>query len=141
MRNRHRRAGSARPGLERHRCGGNRAQWWCSRLRRPDDRGGLAAATASRWYRRNWAADPFDELPTLPPQLGLGVGDDLEAVNARDAIVRHYDELYRQGGWTRRRLLLKVADDPLRPSTTRQLLTGLGVLTVLLVWRSAVTKR
>jgi hypothetical protein len=89
----------------------------------------------------NWAADPFDELPTLPPQLGLGVGDDLEAVNARDAIVRHYDELYRQGGWTRRRLLLKVADDPLRPSTTRQLLTGLGVLTVLLVWRSAVTKR
>ena len=46
------------------------------------------------------------------------------------AVVRRYDELYLQGGWTRRRLLLKVADDPLRPSTTRQLLIGLGVVAV-----------
>jgi hypothetical protein len=89
----------------------------------------------------NRAVDPFDQLPVLPPQLGLGAGDDVEAVNVRDGIVRRYDELYLEGGWTRRRLLLKVANDPLTPSTTRQLLTGLGVLTALLVWRSAVGKR
>jgi len=88
----------------------------------------------------NWAVDPFDELPVLPPQLGFGVGDDLEAVNARDAIVRRYDELYLQGGWTRRRLLLKVADDPFNPSTERQVLTALVVLTALLVWRFGARK-
>jgi hypothetical protein len=116
------------------------AQWWCLVVVSltivlawpPRDDRSLAAKFV------NWAVDPFDTLPILPPQLGLGTGDDVEAVNQRDAIVRHYDELYLQGGWTRRRLLLKVADDPLRPSTTRQLLTGLGVLTVFLVWRSAV---
>lgn len=83
----------------------------------------------------NWAVDPWNELPVLPPQLGLGAGDDPEAVNARDMVVQHYDALYLHGGWTRRRLLLKVADDPFSRSTTRQLLTGLGVLTAFLVWR------
>jgi hypothetical protein len=83
----------------------------------------------------NWAVDPWNELPVLPPQLGFGASDDVEAVNTRDAIVREYDQLYLQGGWTRRRLLLKVADDPFEPSTTRQLLTGLGVLGVLVAWR------
>jgi hypothetical protein len=119
------------------------AQWWSLAI--------VALLIVAAWPPRddrslatkfvNWAVDPFDALPVLPPQLGLGVGDDLDAVNARDAIVRYYDELYLQGGWTRRRLLLKVADDPLRPSTARQLLTGLGVLTTLLVWRSAVRRR
>jgi hypothetical protein len=83
----------------------------------------------------NWAVDPWDRLPVLPPQLGLGVGDDVEAVNARDAIVRSYDSLYLQGGWTRRRLRLKVASDPFDKATTRQLFTVLGVLTAMLVWR------
>jgi len=118
-------------------------QWWCLTvvallivLAWPPDTGRSLAAKFV-----NWAADPFGELPVLPPQLGLGAGDDVEAVNARDAIVRHYDELYMQGGWTRRRLLLKVARDPLPPATTRQLLATLGVMTVLLVWRSAVRTR
>jgi hypothetical protein len=116
------------------------AQWWCLAL--------VSLTIVLAWPPRddrslatkfvNWAVDPLGTLPILPPQLGLGTGDDVEAVNERDAIVRRYDELYLQGGWTRRRLLLKVADDPLRPSTTRQLLTALGVLTVFLVWRSAV---
>jgi hypothetical protein len=119
------------------------AQWWCLAL--------VAAVIVVAWPPAddrslaikvvNWAVDPFDRLPVLPPQLGFGAGDDVEAVNARDAIVRHYDELYLQGGWTRQRLLLKVAGDPLRPSTMRQLLTGLGVLTALLVWRSAARRR
>jgi hypothetical protein len=98
----------------------------------PPDRGTSLAMKAV-----NWAVDPWNELPVLPPQLGFGAGDDVEAVNARDAIVREYDALYAQGGWTRRRLLLKVADDPFDPSTTRQLLAAVGVLSLLLAWRLA----
>jgi hypothetical protein len=88
----------------------------------------------------NWAADPWNELPVLPDQLGLGLGDDPEAVAAHDAQVQHYDALYLRGGWTRTRLELKVARDPLNPSTERQLLTGIGVLTAFLVWRLAGQK-
>jgi hypothetical protein len=83
----------------------------------------------------NWTVDPWNELPVLPPQLGLGVGDDVEAVNARDAVVRRYDSLYLKGGWTRRRLLLKAADDPFDKATTRQVLMAIGVLTAMVAWR------
>ncbi len=114
-------------------------QWWWLTLAAvfivaawpPDNGKSLATKVV------NWAVDPWNELPVLPPQLGLGAGDDVEAVNARDAVVRQYDELYMQGGRTRRRLLLKVARDPFDASTTRQLLTGLGVLSLLLAWRFA----
>lgn len=83
----------------------------------------------------NWAVDPSDRLPVLPPQLPLGMGDDPEAVEARDLQVRHYDMLFAQGGWTRTRLELKVAKDPIDPTTTRQLLVGLAVVIGLIVWR------
>lgn len=83
----------------------------------------------------NWAVDPRDELPVLPGPLALGRGDDLDAVEAHDLQVRMYDELYNKGGWTRRRLELKVAGDPFNPGTERQVLTGIGVLTAFLVWR------
>ena len=83
----------------------------------------------------NWAVDPWNELPVLPEQLALGLGDDPDAVNARDMQVQRYDGLYMKGGWTRRRLELKVAGDPFSPSTERQLLVGFGVLTAFLVWR------
>ena len=83
----------------------------------------------------NWAVDPQNRLPTLPPQLGLGLGDDPVAVEARDAQVRAYDELYNLGGWTRTRLELKVADDPFNPATERQFLLGVGVIAAFLVWR------
>src|SRR5262245_56342805 len=83
----------------------------------------------------NWIVDPGDQLPVLPPQLGLGVGDDPEAVYRHDLQVQQYDALYLKGGLTRRRLELKVARDPFNPSTERQLLIGLGVLTVLVAWR------
>ncbi len=83
----------------------------------------------------NWAVDPRGELPVLPPQLGLGVGDDVQAVEARDALVRQYDELYNRGGLMRKRLELKVAEDPFNRSTERQLLLALGVAVAFLVWR------
>ena len=83
----------------------------------------------------NWAVDPRNELPVLPDQLPMGLGDDPVAVNEHDSLVRQYDALYLQGGWMRRRLELKVANDPFDPSTTRQLLTAFGVLTAFVAWR------
>ena len=83
----------------------------------------------------NWAVDPKGELPILPDQLALGLGDDPDAVNAHDLRVQQYDALYLKGGWTRKRLELKVARDPFNPSTERQLLTGLAVVTAFLTWR------
>ncbi|MBI3492375.1 MAG: hypothetical protein HY047_11430 [Acidobacteria bacterium] len=83
----------------------------------------------------NWAVDPGNELPVLPDQLALGLGDDPDAVAAHDLQTQQYDALYLKGGWTRKRLQLKVARDPLNPSTERQLLTGIAVLTALLAWR------
>jgi hypothetical protein len=83
----------------------------------------------------NWAVDPSDRLPTLPGPFAPGQGDDLEAVNAHDLQTRMYDELYEKGGWTRLRLELKVAIDPFNPSTERQLLVAIGVVTAFLVSR------
>ena len=83
----------------------------------------------------NWAVDPRDELPVLPDQLALGLGDDPDAVAAHDVQTQQYDALYLKGGWTRRRLELKVARDPLNPATERQLLTAIAVVTAFLVWR------
>jgi hypothetical protein len=83
----------------------------------------------------NWVVDPRGELPILPDQLALGRGDDPDAVYARDLQVQQYDALYLKGGWTRRRLELKVARDPFNPATERQMLTGLVVVTALLAWR------
>ncbi len=83
----------------------------------------------------NWAVDPGDRLPTLPPPYGPGEGDDLQAVNEHDLQTRMYDELYNRGGWTRTRLELKVAGDPFEPATERQLLVAFGVVGAFLIWR------
>jgi hypothetical protein len=84
----------------------------------------------------NWIVDPLGALPVLPPQLALGRGDDPEAVEARDLQTQQYDALYLKGGWTRRRLELKVARDPINPATERQLLLVIGVVTALFAWRA-----
>ena len=55
-------------------------------------------------------------------------------------MTRHYDALYAQGGWTRRRLELKVAADPFNKSTERQLLTGAAVIVAFLAWRLAARR-
>ena len=89
----------------------------------------------------NWAVDPWSELPVLPPPLGRGASDDVEAVEAHDAEVRRFDARYLEGGWTRRRLLLKVANDPFDKSTTRQILTALAVLSALVIWRASARRR
>jgi hypothetical protein len=97
----------------------------------PDDDRSLAVKIV------NWAVDPGDQLPVLPDPLALGHGDDPDAVAAHDMQVQRYDERYLKGGWSRRRLELKVARDPLNPGTERQVLAAIGVLTALLVWRLA----
>ncbi len=89
----------------------------------------------------NWAVDPRNELPVLPDTLPLGQGDDPVAVEAHDLVTQQYDALYLKGGWTRKRLELKVAGDPFNPSTTRQMLTVIGVGTAFLVWRFAGQKK
>jgi hypothetical protein len=88
----------------------------------------------------NWAVDPFDRLPVLPPRFALGEGDDPEAVSRHDMTTQQYDALYLKGGWTRRRLELKVASDPLNPSTERQLLSGIAVAVAFLAWRVAAQR-
>ena len=94
----------------------------------PDDDRSLLA----KWV--NWAVDPGGNLPVLPPQLGYGLGDDPQAVEERDAQVRRYDELYNQGGWTRMRLELKAARDPLPRGTERQLLLAVAAIALFAVF-------
>jgi len=84
----------------------------------------------------NWAVDPDGTLPVLPDPLALGHGDDPDAVAEHDVQVQRYDEMYLKGGWTRKRLELKVARDPFTPATERQVLALIAVVTVLLVWRT-----
>jgi hypothetical protein len=83
----------------------------------------------------NWAVDPRGELPVMPPPFTFANGDDPQTVTEHDTQSLNYGLLYLKGGWIRRRLELKVADDPVNPSTERQLLIALGVATVFLVWR------
>ena len=83
----------------------------------------------------NWAVDPSNSLPVLPETPALGEDDDFQAVMIHDQQVRNYDEMYAKGGWSRRRLELKVAQDPFNPGTERQVLTALGVVVAFLVWR------
>jgi len=98
----------------------------------PPERGKSLAVSAI-----NRAVDPWDQLPTLPPQLGLGLGDDPVLVEARDEQVRRYDAFYAEGGWTRTRLRLKVARDPFDKATERQVLLALGVVGMFAAWRLA----
>lgn len=83
----------------------------------------------------NWTVDPMDRLPVLPPQLGFGSSDDVRAVEARDAIVRHYDDMYDRDATTSRRMDLKVATDPFNPSTERQWLLVAGVVIAFVTLR------
>ena len=116
----------------------NNRQWWVLVVAAlfivfawpPNDDKSLAAKFV------NWAVDPKGELPVMPPPFSFANGDDPGAVMEHDTQALNYGLLYLKGGWTRRRLRLKVADDPFNASTERQLLVAFGVATVFLVWRS-----
>ena len=83
----------------------------------------------------NWLADPTDSLPTMPDQLPIGLDDNGDAVAAHDAQETEYYRQYSSSRWTRLRMDLKSARDPLDTSTQRQLLAGIAILAALAVWR------
>jgi hypothetical protein len=83
----------------------------------------------------NWAADPFQSLPPSPRPLVMGLGDDPEAVQQHDAEEAAYYQISRTSRIGRLRLRLRELQDPLEPSTERQLLVGCAVLAVLGIWR------
>jgi hypothetical protein len=82
----------------------------------------------------NWLADPANTLPILPGPLAPGLDDDAGAVTAHDTQMAEYDRLFASSRAMRIRLTLKVAGDPFDPSTERQVLTSIGVLTALSAW-------
>lgn len=83
----------------------------------------------------NRAADPMGSLPALPAPLPMALDDDGDAVAAHDAEESEYYRQYDSSRLTRWRMTLKSAGEPLDPSTERQLLVGLAVLSALAVWR------
>ena len=83
----------------------------------------------------NWAVDPSGALPALPPPLPMGLDDNGDAVAAHDAQEAEYYRLHDRSRTLRWRMDLKTAGEPLDPSTERQLLVGIAVLSALGVWR------
>lgn len=83
----------------------------------------------------NWAADPFHVLPSTPGPIAFGLGDDPEAVQQHDAEEAAYYEIYSSSRVGRLRLELRDLKDPFDPSTERQVLVGLAILSALGIWR------
>jgi hypothetical protein len=115
----------------------NRAQWWIVWTTAivvilawpPNDGAGLAVKAA------RWLVDPRGSLPVLPAPLPMGLDDNGDAVAAHDALESEYYRARAGSPVTRWRMCVKEASDPIDPSTERQLLIGLGVVSVLSVWR------
>jgi hypothetical protein len=83
----------------------------------------------------NWAADPSGSLPASPEPLPMGLDDNGDAVAAHDAAEADYYRRRNGSALTRWRMAWKAAGEPLDPSTERQLLVGIAVLSALGVWR------
>jgi hypothetical protein len=83
----------------------------------------------------NWGADPFESLPATPSPLAMGAGDDPEAVQQHDAEEAAYYSMYNTSRLSRLRFQLRDLDDPFDPSTERQVLVGLAILSALSIWR------
>ncbi|MGC4082381.1 MAG: hypothetical protein QM736_09815 [Vicinamibacterales bacterium] len=88
----------------------------------------------------HWAVDPNDALPPLPASLPMGLDDDGDAVTAHDMQEAAWHDARERSALNRWRMDLKVAGDPLPPSTARQLLVGLAVVAALTVWRMDATR-
>jgi hypothetical protein len=83
----------------------------------------------------NWLADPTNSLPALPERLPIALDDNGDAVAAHDAQEAEYYRQYTGSRVTRLRMTLKTASDPWDPSTERQILAGIGILSALAIWR------
>jgi hypothetical protein len=109
----------------------------------------LAIAVMLAWPAQNgslavksirWLADPNGVLPHLPPPLSMEMGDNGDAVAEHDAEEQAYYAFAASSGWARTRLRLTEVNDPLDPTTERQLLIGMLVIGGLAVWRIDATK-
>lgn len=89
----------------------------------------------------NFIADPRGRLPILPPPIPLGLGDNADAVIAHDTQEAAYYDAYQSSALTRFRMAMRDWSIPFDPGTTRQILIGLVVLGLLLVWRLDASKR
>jgi hypothetical protein len=83
----------------------------------------------------NWLVDPTHSLPTQPDPLPIGLDDNGDAVAAHDAEEAEYYRQFTSSRVTRLRMKLKAAGDPLDPTTERQILVGIAVLSALVIWR------
>jgi hypothetical protein len=83
----------------------------------------------------NWLADPRNTLPTMPAPLPIALDDNGDAVTEHDALEAEYYRQYQGSGVKHFRMMLKEATDPFDPSTERQILAGIGILSALAVWR------
>jgi len=83
----------------------------------------------------NWLADPRNSLPAMPDPLPIALDDNGDAVTEHDELEAEYYRQYQSSAVTRFRMVVKEATDPFDPSTERQILAGLGILSALVVWR------
>jgi hypothetical protein len=83
----------------------------------------------------HWAVDPAGTLPVFPAPLPMGLGDNGDAVAAHDAEEAEYYRARDRSTITRWRMTLKETGEPLDPSTERQLMVGVMILSALGVWR------
>ena len=88
----------------------------------------------------NWAADPFESLPRTPSPIALGLGDDPDAVQQHDAEEAAYFQMYDSSRWVRWRFELRDLRDPFDPSTERQVLVALAIVSALGIWRAESKK-
>jgi hypothetical protein len=89
----------------------------------------------------NWLADPGNTLPAMPAPLPIALDDNGDAVTEHDALEAEYHRQFEGSALIRLRISLKEAKDPFDPSTERQILAGIGILSALAVWRINGTSR
>ena len=65
----------------------------------------------------------------------MGLDDNGDAVTAHDELETEYNRKYASSRVARLRMTLKAATDPFDPTTERQILGGIAILSVLGVWR------
>jgi hypothetical protein len=82
-----------------------------------------------------WLVDPADSLPRLPEELPMALGDNGDAVAAHDEQAAEYYRLTESSAWIRTRVRLKEIADPLTPSTMRQILVAVALLSALATWQ------
>jgi hypothetical protein len=71
----------------------------------------------------------------MPEPLPIALDDNGDAVTEHDAQAAEYYRQYESSTLTRFRMRLKESTDPFDPSTERQILAGVGILSALVVWR------